>query len=63
MAGRCCRSRFGDVEEALQVYGAGARVQVTEVDPFAHLQAAMEGYEVVTMDDASMQISCHGYRE
>ena len=32
--------------------GAGARVCVTEIDPINALQAAMEGYEVVTMDDA-----------
>ena len=33
--------------------GAGARVQVTEIDPICALQAAMDGYEVVTMDDAA----------
>ncbi len=33
--------------------GAGARVQVTEVDPICALQAAMDGYEVVTMEDAA----------
>ena len=32
---------------------AGARVMVTEADPICALQAAMEGYEVVTMDDAA----------
>ena len=37
---------------AASVKGAGARVCVTEVDPINALQAAMEGYEVVTMDDA-----------
>ena len=31
---------------------AGARVLVTETDPICALQAAMEGYEVVLMDDA-----------
>src|SRR3569623_1996323 len=31
----------------------GARVMVTEVDPICALQAAMEGYEVVTMEDAA----------
>ena len=45
---------FGDVGKgsAASLRGAGARVQVTEVDPIGALQAAMEGYEVVTMDDA-----------
>jgi adenosylhomocysteinase len=33
--------------------GQGARVMVTEVDPICALQAAMEGYQVVTMDDAA----------
>ena len=44
----------GDVGKgsAASLRGAGARVQVTEVDPICALQAAMEGYEVVTMDDA-----------
>ena len=47
-------SGFGDVGKgsAASLRGAGARVQVTEVDPICALQAAMEGYEVVTMDDA-----------
>tara|TARA_B100000965_G_scaffold398867_1_gene417694 strand:- start:1513 stop:2793 length:1281 start_codon:yes stop_codon:yes gene_type:complete len=46
---------FGDVGKgsAASLRGAGARVQVTEVDPICALQAAMEGYEVVTMDEAS----------
>ena len=45
---------FGDVGKgsAASLRGAGARVQVTEIDPICALQAAMEGYEVVTMDDA-----------
>ena len=45
---------FGDVGKgsSASLRGAGARVQVTEVDPICALQAAMEGYEVVTMDDA-----------
>ena len=45
---------FGDVGKgsAASLRGAGARVQVTEVDPICALQAAVEGYEVVTMDDA-----------
>ena len=42
---------FGDVGKgsAASLRGAGARVQVTEVDPICTLQAAMEGYEVVTL--------------
>ncbi|MDA1283339.1 MAG: adenosylhomocysteinase [Proteobacteria bacterium] len=46
---------FGDVGKgsAASLRGAGARVQVTEIDPICALQAAMEGYEVVTMDDAA----------
>ena len=46
---------FGDVGKgsAASLRGAGARVCVTEIDPINALQAAMEGYEVVTMDDAA----------
>ena len=45
---------YGDVGKgsAASLKGAGARVCVTEVDPINALQAAMEGYEVATMDDA-----------
>ena len=45
---------YGDVGKgsAASLRGAGARVCVTEVDPINALQAAMEGFEVVTMDDA-----------
>ena len=45
---------YGDVGKgsAASLRGAGARVCVTEVDPINALQAAMEGYEVVTMEDA-----------
>ena len=45
---------YGDVGKgsAASLRGAGARVCVTEVDPINALQAAMEGYQVVTMDDA-----------
>lgn len=45
---------FGDVGKgsAASLRNAGCRVAVTEVDPICALQAAMEGYEVVTMDDA-----------
>jgi len=47
-------SGYGDVGKgsAASLRGAGARVCVTEVDPINALQAAMEGYEVVTMDEA-----------
>ena len=45
---------FGDVGKgsAASLRQAGARVMVTETDPICALQAAMEGYEVVTMEDA-----------
>ncbi len=38
---------------AASLQGAGARVKVTEVDPICALQAAMDGFEVVTLDDAA----------
>src|SRR5437867_431835 len=46
---------FGDVGKgsAASLRNAGARVMVTEVDPICALQAAMEGYQVVTMEDAA----------
>lgn len=46
---------YGDVGKgsAASLRNAGARVMVTEIDPICALQAAMEGYEVVTMDDAA----------
>ncbi len=46
---------YGDVGKgsAQSLRGAGARVQVTEVDPICALQAAMDGFEVVTLDDAA----------
>jgi len=46
---------YGDVGKgsAASLRNGGARVQVTEVDPICALQAAMEGYEVVTMEDAA----------
>ena len=48
---------FGDVGKgcAQSARGFGARVMVTEVDPICALQAAMEGYPVVTMDEAAPQ--------
>ena len=44
---------YGDVGKgsAASLRGAGARVIVTEIDPICALQAAMEGYEVVLMDE------------
>ncbi|RBM07713.1 adenosylhomocysteinase [Novacetimonas cocois] len=46
---------YGDVGKgsAASLRNAGCRVQVTEVDPICALQAAMEGYEVVTMEEAA----------
>src|ERR1700685_2577019 len=45
---------YGDVGKgsAASLRSAGARVMVTEIDPINALQAAMEGYQVVTMEDA-----------
>ncbi|WP_445664434.1 adenosylhomocysteinase [Fodinibius sp. AD559] len=45
---------YGDVGKgsAASLRGAGARVIVTEIDPICALQAAMEGYRVMKMDDA-----------
>ncbi len=45
---------YGDVGKgsADSLRGAGCRVMVTEIDPICALQAAMDGYEVVTMDEA-----------
>lgn len=44
---------YGDVGKgsAASLSGAGARVKVTEVDPICALQAAMDGYEVVVLED------------
>jgi len=46
---------YGDVGKgsAQSLRGQGARVLVTEIDPICALQAAMEGYEIVTMEDAA----------
>ncbi len=46
---------YGDVGKgsADSLRGAGCRVLVTEIDPICALQAAMDGYEVVTMDEAA----------
>ncbi|MBI1495568.1 adenosylhomocysteinase [Halocynthiibacter styelae] len=45
---------YGDVGKgsAASLAGAGARVKVTEIDPICALQAAMDGFEVVTLEDA-----------
>ncbi|MGR6467453.1 adenosylhomocysteinase [Rhizobium sp. PAMB 3182] len=44
---------YGDVGKgsAASLRGAGARVKVTEIDPICALQAAMDGYEVVQLED------------
>ncbi|ARU15351.1 adenosylhomocysteinase [Croceicoccus marinus] len=55
LAGKvACVAGFGDVGKgsADSLRNGGARVLVTEIDPICALQAAMEGYEVVTMDEA-----------
>ena len=46
---------YGDVGKgcAVALKGQGARVMITEIDPICALQAAMEGYQVVTMEDAA----------
>ncbi|MEZ0390709.1 MAG: adenosylhomocysteinase [Pseudobdellovibrionaceae bacterium] len=58
LAGKVCVvAGFGDVgkgsADSLRAYGA--RVLITEIDPICALQAAMEGYEVTTMDEAAPQ--------
>ncbi|HUD91853.1 adenosylhomocysteinase [Sphingobium sp.] len=56
LAGKvACVAGFGDVGKgsAASLRNGGARVSVTEVDPICALQAAMEGYEVVTMEEAA----------
>ena len=47
---------YGDVGKgsAQSLAGQGARIIVTEIDPICALQAAMEGYEVMNMDDAAL---------
>jgi len=55
LAGKCAVvAGYGDVgkgcAQALRAFGA--RVLITEIDPIIALQAAMEGYEVTTMDEA-----------
>lgn len=56
MAGKvACVAGFGDVGKgsAESLRQAGCRVMVTEADPICALQAAMEGFEVVTMEEAA----------
>ena len=56
MAGKIAMvAGFGDVGKgsAASLRQAGCRVMVSEIDPICALQAAMEGYEVVTMEDAA----------
>ncbi|MGD0255073.1 MAG: adenosylhomocysteinase [Acidimicrobiales bacterium] len=60
---------FGDVGKgcAQSLRGQGARVVVTEIDPICALQAAMEGYEVTTLEDvvgtADIFVSATGNRD
>ena len=51
----CVVAGYGDVGKgcAQAMRGLGARVLVTEIDPICALQAVMEGYQVVTMDEAA----------
>jgi adenosylhomocysteinase len=56
MSGKvACVAGYGDVGKgsAASLRNAGARVMVTEIDPINALQAAMEGYQVVTMEEAA----------
>jgi adenosylhomocysteinase len=60
---------YGDVGKgsAASLSGAGARVKVTEIDPICALQAAMDGYEVVRLEDevasADLFITTTGNRD
>jgi adenosylhomocysteinase len=60
---------YGDVGKgsAASLRNGGARVLVTEIDPICALQAAMEGYEVVTMEDAAPKgdifVTCTGNKD
>ncbi|MBO9668695.1 MAG: adenosylhomocysteinase [Bdellovibrio sp.] len=56
VAGKICVvAGYGDVGKgsAHSLRGLGARVLITEIDPICALQAAMEGFEVTTMEDAA----------
>jgi adenosylhomocysteinase len=60
---------YGDVGKgsAQSLAGSGARVLVTEVDPICALQAAMDGFEVVTLEDAApradLVVTCTGNKD
>ena len=60
---------YGDVGKgcAMSMRGFGARILVTEIDPICALQAAMEGFEVTTVDDAlpvgDIYVTCTGNRD
>jgi adenosylhomocysteinase len=60
---------FGDVGKgsAASLRSQGARVMVTEIDPICALQAAMEGYQVVTMEEAAplgdVFVTCTGNKD
>lgn len=57
----CCVAGYGDVGKgcAQALRGFGGRVLVTEIDPINALQAAMEGYEVTTIDEACKEASIY----
>jgi len=60
LAGKvCCVAGYGDVGKgsASALRAFGSRVLITEIDPINALQAAMEGYEVTTMEDAAARAS------
>lgn len=70
IAGKVCVvCGYGDVGKgsAKALRGMGARVLVTEIDPICALQAAMEGYEVTTVEDtlgtADLYVTCTGNRD
>jgi adenosylhomocysteinase len=60
---------YGDVGKgsAQSLHGLGARVVVTEIDPINALQAAMQGFEVTTVEDTlgrgDIYVTCTGNRE
>jgi adenosylhomocysteinase len=57
LAGKVCVvAGYGDVGKGCcqSLRGQGARVIVTEIDPICALQAAMEGYQIMTMDEACL---------
>ena len=66
MAGKVAMvAGFGDVGKgsAASLRQAGCRVMVSEVDPICALQAAMEGYEVTTMEDAAPRADIFVHRD